>query len=58
MSVFLADEALGAIVLVLVLRKVSTNQSLQQAITVTVTSKTFSIVVGSFLSVAILRALN
>lgn len=57
-SVFLADEALGAIVLVTVLRKVSTNQSLQQAVTVTVTSKTFSIVVGSFLSVAILRALH
>lgn len=58
MSVFLADEALAAIVLVLVLRKVSTNQSLQQAITITVTSKVFSIVVGSFLSVVILRALN
>jgi hypothetical protein len=57
-SVFLADEALAAIVLVMVLRKVSTNQSLQQAITITVTSKVFSIVVGSFLSVAILRALN
>jgi hypothetical protein len=57
-TVFLADEALAAIVLVLVLRKVSTNQSLQQAITVTVTSKVFSIVVGSFLSVVILRALH
>jgi len=57
-SVFYADEALAAIVLVLVLRKVSTNQSLQQAITITMTSKVFSIVVGSFLSVVILRALN
>jgi hypothetical protein len=57
-SVFYADEALAAIVLVLVLRKVSTNQSLQQAATITLTSKVFSIVVGSFLSVAILRALN
>ena len=57
-SVFYADEALAAIVLVLVLRKVSTNQSLQQAVTITLTSKVFSIVVGSFLSVAILRALH
>ena len=57
-SVFYADEALAAIVLVLVLRKVSTNQSLQQAVTITLTSKVFSIVVGSFLSVAILQALN
>jgi hypothetical protein len=57
-SVFYADEALAAIVLVLVLRKVSTNQSLQQAVTITLTSKVFSIVVGSFLSVVILRALN
>ncbi|MFZ5496311.1 MAG: hypothetical protein ACOZE5_13390 [Verrucomicrobiota bacterium] len=56
-SVFSADEALAAIVLLLVLRKVSTNQSLQQAATITLTSKVFSIVVGSFLSVAILRAL-
>lgn len=57
-SVFYADEAIAAIVLVLVLRKVSTNQSLQQAVTITLTSKVFSIVVGSFLSVAILQALN
>ena len=57
-SVFYADEALAAIVLVLVLRKVSTNQSLQQAVTITLTSKVFSIVVGSFLSVFILRSLH
>jgi hypothetical protein len=57
-SVFYADEALAAIVLVLVMRKVSTNQSLQQAVTITMTSKVFSIVVGSFLSVVILRALH
>ncbi len=53
-----ADEALAAIVLVLVLRKVSTNQSLQQAVTITMTSKVFSIVVGSFLTVLILNALH
>ncbi len=57
-SVFYADEALAAIVLVLVLRKVSTNQSLPQAVTITLTSKVFSIVVGSFLSVFILRSLH
>ncbi len=53
-----ADEAIAAIVLVLVLRKVSTNQSLQQAVTITMTSKVFSIVVGSFLTVLILNALH
>jgi len=58
MSVFYADEAAGALVLMMVLRKVSTNQSLQQAVTITMTSKIFSIVVGSFLSVVILRALH
>lgn len=57
-SVFYADEAIAAVVLVMVLRKVSTNQSLQQAVTVTLTSKVFSIVVGSFLSVVALRALH
>ncbi|MDQ5980361.1 MAG: hypothetical protein QG602_3337 [Verrucomicrobiota bacterium] len=53
-----ADEAIAAIVLVMVLRKVSTNQSLQQAVTITMTSKVFSIVVGSFLTVLILNALH
>jgi hypothetical protein len=57
-TVFYADEALAAIVLVVVLRKVSTNQSLQQAVTITLTSKVFSIVVGSFVTVAILNALH
>ena len=57
-TLFYADEALAAIVLVLVLRKVSTNQSLQQAITITMTSKVFSIVVGSFLTVVILQSLH
>jgi hypothetical protein len=57
-SVFYADEALAAIGLVLVLRKVSTNQSLQQAVTITMTSKVFSIVVGSFLVTVLLRALH
>lgn len=52
-----ADEATAAIILVVVLRKVSYNQSLSQAVTITLTSKTFSIVVGSFLSVFVLRTL-
>jgi len=58
MSLFYADHAAAAIVLVLVLRKVSTNQSLQQAVTITMTSKVFSIVVGSFVSVFIMHSLN
>jgi hypothetical protein len=57
-SVFYADEALAAIVLVLVLRKVSTNQSLQQAVTITMTCKVFSVVVGSFLVTVLLHALH
>lgn len=56
-STMYADEATAAIILVVVLRKVSFNQSLQQAVTITLTSKTFSIVVGSFLSVFLMRTL-
>ncbi|MBX3738064.1 MAG: hypothetical protein KF715_15325 [Candidatus Didemnitutus sp.] len=52
-----ADEATAALILVVVLRKVSYNQSLAQAVTITLTSKTFTVVVGSFLSVVLLRAL-
>ncbi|MBI2513360.1 MAG: hypothetical protein HYV96_15385 [Opitutae bacterium] len=56
-STMYADEATAAIVLVVVLRKVSYNQSLSQAVTITLTSKTFSIVVGSFLSVFLMHTL-
>ncbi len=42
----------------LVLRKVSTNQSLNQAVTIAFTVKTFSIVVGSILFVAMLNLLH
>jgi len=56
-STLYADEAVGALVLMAVLRRVSYNQSLRQAVTVTITSKTFSIVVGSFLSVFVTRML-
>jgi hypothetical protein len=57
-SLFYVDEATAAIVLVLVLRKVSTNQSLQQAVTITMTCKTFSIVVGSFISVFVMHTVG
>lgn len=56
-STMYADEATAAIILVVVLRKVSYNQSLSQAVTITLTSKTFSIVVGSFLSVFLMHTL-
>ena len=54
-STMYADEAAAALVLMVVLRKVSYNQSLTQAVRITITSKTFSIVVGSFLSVVVTR---
>lgn len=57
-SLFYADEAIAAIVMVMVLRKVSINQSLGQAVQITMTTKTFSIVVGSFLFTILLRAIN
>ena len=57
-SLFYVDEAAASVVLVLVLRKVSTNQSLQQAVTITMTCKTFSIVVGSFVSVFVMHSLS
>lgn len=57
-SLFYADEAVAAIVMVLVLRKVSINQSLAQAVQITMTTKVFSIVVGSFLFVVMLNLLN
>lgn len=58
MPTFYADEAVAAIVMVLVLRKVSINQSLAQAVQITMTTKVFSIVVGSFLFVVMLQLLH
>ncbi|MBI2498532.1 MAG: hypothetical protein HYV75_11650, partial [Opitutae bacterium] len=58
MSTFYADEAIAAIAMVLVLRKVSINQSLAQAVQITMTTKVFSVVVGSFLSVLLLHLLH
>jgi hypothetical protein len=57
MSLFYADEALAGLAMVLVLRKVSINQRLALAVEITLTTKTFSIVVGSFLVTILLHAL-
>lgn len=57
-SLFYADEAISAIAMVLILRKVSINQSMGQAVQVTMTTKTFSIVVGSFLFTLLLNVLK
>jgi hypothetical protein len=56
-SLFYADEAVAAIVLLFVLRRVSTNKSLQQAVPITMTCKVFSVVVGSFLITVLLNVL-
>lgn len=57
MSLLYADEAVAALVMVVMLRKVSINQRLSLAIEVVVTTKTFSIVVGSFVVTVALRML-
>jgi len=57
-SLFYMDEATAAIVMVFMLRKMSINQSFSQAVTITMTTKVFSIVVGSFLFVALLHLLH
>lgn len=57
-SLFYADEVVVAGVMVLVLRKVSINQSLAQAVQITMTTKVFSVVVGSFLFVTLMHLLH
>ncbi len=57
-SLFYADEAVAAVAMVIVLRKVSINQSLAQAVQITMTTKLFSVVVGSFLFVLLLHLLH
>ncbi len=57
-SLFYADEAVASVAMVLVLRKVSINQSLAQAVQITMTTKVFSVVVGSFLFVLLLHAMH
>ena len=58
MSLFYADEAAASAAMVLVLRKVSINQSLAQAVQITMTTKTFTVVVGSFLVTVLLQMMN
>jgi hypothetical protein len=58
MPTFYADEAIAAFAMVMVLRKVSINQSLAQAVQITMTTKVFSIVVGSFLFVVVTQLLH
>jgi hypothetical protein len=57
-SLFYADEAVAGFVMVLVLRKVSINQSLAQAVQITMTTKVFSVVVGSALFVVTMQLLH
>lgn len=57
-TVFYADEAISAIVMVMVVKKVSTSQSLNQAIQITMTTKVFTIVAGSFLVTVLLSAFS
>ncbi len=57
-TVFYADEAISAIVMVMVVKKVSTSQSLNQAIQITMTTKVFTIVAGSFLVTMLLQMIS
>lgn len=57
-SLFHADVALAGCVLVFVLRRVSTNRSLQQAVTMTLTSKVFAIVLETILEFSLSVALT
>ena len=57
-SLFYFDEAVSALVMVLLLRKVSINQRLSLAVEVVFTVKTFTIVVGSFLVTVAMHALK
>jgi len=54
-TVFYADEAIAAIVMVMLVKKLSTSQSLNQAIQITMTTKVFTIVAGSFLVTMVLQ---
>ena len=54
----MADEAVASVVMFFLLKKLSINHSLGQAVTLMFTTKTFSIVVGSFLLTIILNFLH
>lgn len=57
-TVFYADEAISAIVMVMLVRKMSTSQSLNQAIQITMTTKVFTIVAGSFFVTMLLQMIS
>jgi len=57
-TVFYADEAISAIVMLMVVKKVSTSQSLNQAIQITMTTKMFTIVAGSFIVTMLLQLIS
>ena len=57
-TLFNADDLVGGIVMLFLLKKLSVNHAISQAIQLTLTTKTFSIVVGSFLVTVILRMLH
>lgn len=57
-SLFYADEALAAIAMVILLKRVSYNHALAQAVQITLTTKTFTVVVGSFLVTVLMHALK
>lgn len=57
-TTFYADEAIAALVMVMLVQKMSTSQSLNQAIQITLTTKVFTIVAGSFLVTMALQLLH
>ena len=57
-TLFYLDEAVSGIVMVLMLKRMSINQSTAQAVELTMTAKTFTIVVGAFLVSMILQSFN
>jgi len=57
-TVFYADEAISVIVMVMLVRKMSTSQSLNQAIQITVTTKVFTIGAGSFFVTMLLQMIS
>ncbi len=56
-SMFYVDEIIATCVLVAVIRHVSDNKSLGRAVTIGMSSKIFSIVVGSLVAVAVMNGL-
>ena len=57
-TLFNADDLVGGIVMLFLLKKLSVNHAISQAIQLTLTTKTFTVVVGAFLVTMILRLLH